>query len=183
MLLTGAALALWLMSIVAPWTIQRDRWGIRLRAGCLSLRQEQMSGELPNWLSYPYGPSGFMPACAPDLPESYGMRWPAFERKDLGQQRDLRLSAAAMHVPAPNFVRILVTAELPCWLLVLLPGMPTLALWFLDRRRRWLRLRLVAQGVPICLHCGYDLTGNSSGRCPECGDAIPAPTPHGDPPT
>jgi hypothetical protein len=26
----------------------------------------------------------------------------------------------------------------------------------------------------LCLHCGYDLTGNISGVCPECGTAINA---------
>ena len=25
-----------------------------------------------------------------------------------------------------------------------------------------------------CLKCGYDLTGNESGKCPECGEAIDA---------
>ena len=38
--------------------------------------------------------------------------------------------------------------------------------------RRQLRTRLIACGVPICLRCGYDLTGNVSGRCPECGAAV-----------
>ncbi len=27
----------------------------------------------------------------------------------------------------------------------------------------------------LCMKCGYDLTGNVSGRCPECGTDIPAP--------
>ena len=27
----------------------------------------------------------------------------------------------------------------------------------------------------ICTHCGYNLTGNVSGRCPECGNDIPSP--------
>lgn len=27
-----------------------------------------------------------------------------------------------------------------------------------------------------CAYCGYDLTGNVSGRCPECGTAIEAPS-------
>jgi hypothetical protein len=27
-----------------------------------------------------------------------------------------------------------------------------------------------------CLSCGYDLTGNTSGVCPECGTAIPHPS-------
>lgn len=42
---------------------------------------------------------------------------------------------------------------------------------WIGRRRvqRALRLRLLEHGVPICLTCGYDLTGNTSGRCPECG--------------
>ena len=37
------------------------------------------------------------------------------------------------------------------------------ALWWLDRRR-----------IPAghCRKCGYNLTGNGSGRCPECGEAV-----------
>lgn len=34
-------------------------------------------------------------------------------------------------------------------------------------RRRWLRRRLERRG--LCRSCGYDLTGNVSGVCPECG--------------
>ena len=30
-----------------------------------------------------------------------------------------------------------------------------------------------------CLGCGYDLTGNVSGRCPECGEAVGPATPRG----
>jgi hypothetical protein len=45
---------------------------------------------------------------------------------------------------------------------------------FLRRRyRRSLRIELFSIGVPICIHCGYDLTGNTSGICPECGTPIP----------
>jgi hypothetical protein len=42
---------------------------------------------------------------------------------------------------------------------------------FLFRRpvQRHLRERLRALGVPVCLVCGYNLRGNLSGRCPECG--------------
>ncbi|GEM_PF-1820101 len=28
----------------------------------------------------------------------------------------------------------------------------------------------------LCLHCGYSLTGNVSGVCPECGRAVPVPS-------
>jgi hypothetical protein len=39
-------------------------------------------------------------------------------------------------------------------------------------RRRFLReLRscLRERGIPACLHCGYDLRGQTEPRCPECG--------------
>ncbi len=42
-------------------------------------------------------------------------------------------------------------------------------LWYRPRRqhlRRWLADR----GVPICLRCGYDLSGQVEPRCPECGE-------------
>lgn len=59
-----------------------------------------------------------------------------------------------------------------------LPG--TLMLWaamgrystrrLLRRRMEYtLRMELLGLGEQICLACGYDLTGNESGRCPECG--------------
>ena len=35
--------------------------------------------------------------------------------------------------------------------------------------RRALREELLRRGIPICINCAYDLTGNVSGRCPECG--------------
>lgn len=35
--------------------------------------------------------------------------------------------------------------------------------------RRAVRVALSAHGASTCLVCGYDLRGNVSGRCPECG--------------
>ena len=52
---------------------------------------------------------------------------------------------------------------IPEWLVFLLVGGPTALLWWLDRRR-------FRPGQ--CQGCGYDLTGNVSGRCPECGRLI-----------
>jgi hypothetical protein len=41
------------------------------------------------------------------------------------------------------------------------------SLAWVPRQQRWDRS---ARG--LCSHCGYDLTGNASGICPECGTAV-----------
>ncbi len=75
--------------------------------------------------------------------------WPAFVR--LGTQR---WSGNRWHFEV----------MCPYWLLVVVVGVPTAVLWWLDRRR-------FPPGH--CPRCGYDLTGNVSGVCPECGAAAP----------
>jgi hypothetical protein len=55
----------------------------------------------------------------------------------------------------------------PYWLPCLLAGLAPAA-W---GRARLVRSRRARRG--LCLSCGYDLTGNASGTCPECG--VPAP--------
>ncbi len=52
----------------------------------------------------------------------------------------------------------------PLWLPFAVVALPTAWLWWLDRRRR------IPPGH--CQKCGYDLTGNVSGRCPECGESV-----------
>ena len=47
----------------------------------------------------------------------------------------------------------------PIWLPLLAIGIATIVLWRLDRRPL----------PPGHCPCGYDLTGNVSGTCPECG--------------
>ncbi len=49
-------------------------------------------------------------------------------------------------------------------------------LWFArqDIRRR-LRAQLASKGIPVCIPCGYNLTGNVSGVCPECGAKVESP--------
>jgi hypothetical protein len=55
------------------------------------------------------------------------------------------------------------TINVPCWIPFVLLAVPTALLWYRARR-------------PIppghCQKCGYDLTGNVSGRCPECGTPV-----------
>ncbi|MBI4581439.1 MAG: hypothetical protein HY718_17180 [Planctomycetes bacterium] len=50
--------------------------------------------------------------------------------------------------------------DLPLWIPFLLVASPTIFLWWVDRRR-------IQPGH--CRKCGYNLTGNVSGVCPECG--------------
>jgi hypothetical protein len=60
-----------------------------------------------------------------------------------------------------------VYVSLPFWIpAVLLAAWPMIG-W---GRPAWIRRRRWRRG--LCLHCGYNLTGNTSGRCPECGTAI-----------
>lgn len=51
--------------------------------------------------------------------------------------------------------------------------MTILLVWGFHRKfRRALRRECARRGVPICVECAYDLTGNVSGRCPECGHVV-----------
>lgn len=51
---------------------------------------------------------------------------------------------------------------IPLWIPLLLAGVPTLLLFWRDRRLR------IPPGH--CQRCGYNLTGNVSGKCSECGE-------------
>jgi hypothetical protein len=82
------------------------------------------------------------------------------------------LSAATKHLPVEY--ALLGDAHLgggwhaliiPFWTLLAVVATPTGVLWLVDRRR-------IPPGH--CQHCGYDLTGNISGRCPECGEVVRA---------
>lgn len=55
----------------------------------------------------------------------------------------------------------------PFWLLTaLLTVLGTMPIYRGPIRRQWRRWR------GCCITCGYNLTGNRSGRCPECGDHL-----------
>jgi hypothetical protein len=50
--------------------------------------------------------------------------------------------------------------SIPFWMLLVAIGIPTFRLWQRDRRYK----------PGHCRHCGYNLTGNQCGVCPECGE-------------
>lgn len=45
----------------------------------------------------------------------------------------------------------------------------TVLVWRETPRERAERIRLMSSGAVTCPHCGYNLTGLSQSRCPECG--------------
>ena len=58
-----------------------------------------------------------------------------------------------------------IDAEIPLWFVAWLFSLFPMT-WFVLQIRRKSRLGL-------CPRCGYNLTGNSSGTCPECGTPVP----------
>ena len=59
----------------------------------------------------------------------------------------------------------------PFWALVFLPTL-LLAASAMISGRTFRRHRRLSRG--LCLTCGYNLTGNTSGVCPECGTPMAA---------
>jgi hypothetical protein len=54
--------------------------------------------------------------------------------------------------------------QVPLWIPFLITAVPTVLLWWFGHRR-------IPPGH--CQKCGYNLTGNVSGVCPECGQEVP----------
>jgi hypothetical protein len=85
-----------------------------------------------------------------------------------------------------------VTIAMVCFRLWLVPRVPFSVSWlttlvglwagvfvgpgamivYRTRIRKQLRRDLCARGIPVCLHCGYNLLGVFQGRCPECGTKV-----------
>jgi hypothetical protein len=110
-----------------------------------------------------YVPGGWFDASF-DLRQSTTAHWrwalPAVESSTLN-------TVGPGGTPVPTTATIWYVT-IPLWLPLLLMAAPTSVACFRDW---WRRYRLTPPGH--CPNCGYNLTGNTSGRCPECG----APTP------
>ncbi|MHC4066868.1 MAG: hypothetical protein ACYSUI_20520 [Planctomycetota bacterium] len=59
---------------------------------------------------------------------------------------------------------------MPCFVTMMTYSTPLFGALWATLFRRWCRRSRYAPG--FCQGCGYDLTGNVSGVCPECGVAV-----------
>jgi hypothetical protein len=89
--------------------------------------------------------------------------WTTFDRTDtdwsFGVSREWRLAPRWWSYSPPRMLIDTKFAQVPLWPLLLLAAIPTIWLWRCDRRTK----------PGTCAGCGYNLTGNVSGVCPECG--------------
>ena len=103
------------------------------------------------WDSYVDRPSGFFRHLA-GFPRAHMWR----------HERGVQFFAAAVPEvlahPTSNGSRL--TIHVPSYLLFLVAALGTVLVW---------RIRPIQPGH--CQYCGYNLTGNVNGRCPECGCA------------
>jgi hypothetical protein len=91
----------------------------------------------------------------PVQPKGWGV-WPVRGRED----RPRWLYVGKSMVSDDRFPSI----YCPLWIPFLVVALPTAFLWYRDRR--------IPPGH--CQNCGYNLTGNVSGICPECGERVDA---------
>ena len=76
----------------------------------------------------------------------------------------IQFSPQELHQAWPALSR-LIMAGCPHWFIFLLTAIPQ-GFWLYRRRKQ----RPTVPG--ICRRCAYDLTGNASGICPECGTLV-----------
>lgn len=115
------------------------------------------------------------PNCKRAQPFSRHLRSPGLIRKKwrCGYCNAL-LSSTLIAGPTIALLVATVWATLGAWLLSVelspfsyVTTVPALMVFFV-----WLNHRLVVEEVDhvVCAHCGYDLHGNTTGACPECGE-------------
>jgi hypothetical protein len=141
---------LWCITYCGAYDILRDKWGLDVLVYCGSVHVfcTYMTAPVPP----NHQPSGGRALYVDrfSLRKVYGDRW----------QRRLVLW---FYADGPRLIwnsyLYRVTVHVPLWPFFLLTFIPTAFLWHRDRRSPPGR----------CRRCGYDLTGNESGVCPECG--------------
>ena len=122
-------------------------------------------------------PSGLLPQSVRNLQARYGphhpdSRW-RLQAGDLwppARHLDLTFGDGARATAPPVLYNFARQHAIPLWVPVLIFAACPGAAFACGSVRRWRRRR---RGR--CLECGYNLTGNVSGVCPECGVSVERP--------
>ena len=145
LLLCLAVCVLWVRSHEHPgrakWRIGAHDYGIRSARGVVEVRR--------GW-----DPWDLMDSADPYRPLDSVPRWLGVERAGWWEQGGGWIESRGVRFPH----------ALPA----LLASVPPLV-WVVWRLAGGARRRAAARRPELCPHCGYDLTGNVSGVCPECG--------------
>lgn len=131
--------------------------------------------------------------------EHWSWRWfPEIERVERGKQSRLWRTAYVPVLKSPRYWLIALATQIGAQVAIVVPisrlarahgvyrpwmqwAMPCLLaimavfviIWLVRGRiTRNLREELNNHSLPTCMPCGYNLTGNTSGTCPECGKRI-----------
>jgi hypothetical protein len=158
----GAILAVWTVSIVGHAAYKTPHWTYDSGQGAFTVVHHTWSGDAESVAAWEqqqavaagvhWNPNMSRIATAW---ERIGFFLPRFGGFPVYKLRNPPGASGVLHLQVHDGA-----AVLPYWLLLLPIALPTAVLWWRDRRR-----------FPAghCAKCGYNLTGNVSGRCPECG--------------
>jgi len=159
--LCALIVGLWVLSVLRPPRWFGSRWLFESGAGCVVVIHLDVRGtdarlaarierDLRAQLRA-YPPDKFP---RPVSGGSFGLVLPTVTRVDPLKGGPRRLFST---------VRAFVTSiRMPLWVPFVVIAVPTALLWWRDHR----------PPKGHCQSCAYDLTGNVSGRCPECGTMI-----------
>lgn len=148
-MITILLVATWIICAFSTISITRPRGQISVGGGVLGLTMFHGSqADREARFQQVHQGAGFYFNIYPITPE-FGFIWP------------ITLDDRVPQIPNPPTWTSMVV--IPLWIPVFVMALPTGWLWL--RRRR---------STGGCTNCGYDLTGNISGTCPECGRAIAA---------
>jgi len=143
--LCALILVAWGMSLRRGLSYYHRTWRATLACSSISVLVTNPGGyqaDLNKKFKQNGGAKWFVYAIRPYTVSDYGLAWP--ESRGVGVFMDAT------------------EITIPLWSLLLIPAIPTAWLWHRDRRKKRI-------GPGCCLRCGYDLKGNISGVCSECG--------------
>jgi len=147
----AALVGLWVVSAEFAFLIEYEtRQCTRIGVQFGELYASRIVGQ-PSGMTIPNSEWTVIPA-VPKIP--FETRW---------GMRSARITSDPIDVDSPGATLRNEVLVVPIWISLLVFAIPTAFFWHRDWRR-----------IPAghCGRCGYDLTKNESGVCPECGVAI-----------